>query len=1751
MYLTIYIQTDICTVVVSISLFLIIKMRTLVVSTALKSKSVRFSSDEEEIKTDLPLVNAVSSVESLTKEPVRLKPVSEHVLTPCASQLEIAKLEAEAILGSPEIADKITPVSFVETLLLRLLDDLNCGRLNQDDIMKLASYSMEIIQSVETDTEKGDVIAEAPEDSEAEGTYLAASSSSIIARKMVDFTLDKILRDIQNGNVPFDDLASLTVSFMDSLVCAESDTSVSVSEAELDTFIDETIKRATSMAMDQRADSPVCDAMLDDFMVHTLKALIRDLEEEVLTKEQVKALAVSVRDEAKHVIPTQSKDEIEKTEDIQNVLHDVLRNLQSGAVDFQTMYQVVSAVAYSYSAIKAPETFDQKEITNLLREVLNVVEEKAGKFEDVNVNIVQEAKFRLSNSDLNSDQVKDLSASVASVIVKPGARNTEMENSMVEEALLIAKDKILNDKSDPDLRQSVMDVAEAVINTLTSRESPFVDVFLDVLRQLKLMVDDIGTIHDLSGQDIQNLIEQISSNEIGEDSVLEMATTVARVVRSPFQSDSSFTASLAVKDCLKVVLNDILDGSIENAFLSDIIEALKCCCAAAGSKMRKTPAFLCSLSEFLRSVLDHLTYRIQTGALDEEDVAELSAMFKNKMMGNEDEMMDQQLQKRFESTDPTQLLHVLQDFVDATEKEGSTTAETKEIGNKLIEFGKRLVGTFGETSSTYTTHSTDNFVEDVVEEVIRNLQIEIESDKLSKETLKEVTKVILDTTSASDIADEAVGHTIRGIHRDIERGYKPSNIQSVPTLADSPSASTVASQVVQQTIDSIARDISQRGIPLEMITSLASSVVTALSGFEHSRDNLPKELSRFRPTITNIIDCLKKDQVSQRYAEEMFCLILEHYKTCVLSHKEQKDVNLSEVDADLVSNLIMETLQNIERCVAKGKMNDKSFSIPSLQDSDVTSFVAERLVDSCLENMRKGFADESKISAHPKHDLVDFILDIVTQLQSELAEGTISNLSMAHFYQAISDGDTDMKTLEMNASTNLTKVVENIKKFRGRSVYVIRILETYLIPDKISDDVFGDTLKAIESILVNVSSEILSKFVKATLQTILMGMREETDYLHERSPSAYVLRSASSIIAENVIKEVVDRINSDMLMKVHKIHGTVSKQDIERAASRLLNESPRDTTKKSSAAILTKKQSMSSVMSKEIEDIVLETLHNIVSNLRLEQSIQSQKGSKSSTEFNFSQEIEDFVLSSLQNIVVDHQDMRSQMDMGVTRSGSKYAASSIELVTGESKEAMAYVNEVLQNVLAEMKAEIVESANETTEKCADADSANIQTLILEYLQRALNDTHGQESLASCMELFSPADVKKVLLESIGSTIQNVKENKFSQADLKTMFDVSRRFLDEADPDCETKQEEPLTPDIVVNLLENVKRNINSIDIQKETLDNISSQLATLGMAVASETSTPGNTRSESSVESSLIGDLIKDVLVRISKQLYDSEHGNLDSTDAGTKNVAQENTNNNDKYVSKSSSKTSGNTNDVNYNRKLSVSTANSCTSNITSVTNKSNEEGENLKFENDESKNQVFIKKEARNKSLTKQERKLTRRSTENRPVIRCSTTPSRTETISKTSAVSRKLKNEPQSEEVRCTNFVSFTEKATSKSKTKASKEITPKRIVKGGVSENNTTTEKKLTPSISSSTFTRKSTGTGKFLAKTKVKNKVYKSADRNETNKGESMPPVAEVPEGPLELKSLCGVHRTKVCYREQQCDISTKSNESDSIKSTLN
>ena len=1552
------------------------------------SRSVRFVIEEEEI----PL-SSEADENGAGYQPFR--PTAEHIITPVPSQLEIQKMEAEAILGSPAFTETTTTVSFVETLLLRLLDDLNSGRLTNEEIMKLASYSMEVLQSREVEAQKERTIMESEE--EVEEPYLVASSSSILAKQMVDFTLSKIFNEIKSGKIPEGDMTALIRTVLGDGTGEEED---EISEGDLDEYIDETLKTCVSRVPDRNTNSPVCDALLDDFMVTTLQNLIRDLENEVLTRDQIETLAKTVKDEAKDILTKDSQ--LLDVQDIQNVLQNILRQLQTGAVELHVLYQIVFAIVYSYNMLRSQPTpeFESK-VTDLMKELLFIVEQQtqAENLTDVDLELIHKASEQLSKEGLDVYQIEQLSSTILETVAKPDivcrTTTSEIARSIVEDALAKAKTKLLVEE-DQTLIAGVQIIASAILATHDEEKhvSPSVnDLFIEILGFLRENIRSESEHSLCDFRELEEIVNLINMHEISSSQLEEMAKSVARVISSPLKSESSLMAEINVKDTLKNVRDDLTEGTVETDVLDQMVHNLLTAYRAIKAHAVMAPSMLNSLASFFKTVLGHVTYKVQCGEFNADDISELTDTFKasfEKKTAAPD--LKEETTTAMTEIKPGDVLLHLSRVTDKIEKGLLNSRDANRFGKRLVECGNKIFTILSGVSSAVSTPKSEDVAEGLVDEVIKALEEEIDSGLITKESLKEITKTIISTTSETDtrLAEEAVGFTIRGIHRDVERGISPSEMPSVTSVDHTPSASTIADHFVLQTIDYLNSSMKQ-AMPPDMVVSVATSVASLIS--EERVENLPVAFQSVKKTIQTIVRSLKSDAINQADAEKIFCLILENYRDFVLTDKRQKSLpdSLPREDHELMNSLIDETLLNIQRSVAAGKLSKKHFSIPSqtsaagsttvcgdeiveltmenlkqyfstksipgsstiyahdIVDQTIKDLIAEQkqdtrdeqalksdgsttvyahdLVDMKLDNLAAGIKSDAgsttiyaydlvnvtlqNLKSSPEKaviskpaDIVDFILQIVDILTNELSKGAISDLSMAHFFSVISGDTSDLHVLEVNALNNLRQVRQDIAEKRNSSVYVHRILDAYLVPNQTVIEMFSDPLKAVESIMISVSSEILTKFVKATLQTILVEIREGNISLPEKAPSTFVLRSASSIVAENVIQEVVARIKQDIKASIQKTSkGTLGKNEFDRAASTLLS-SPQITGKvsKHEKKASDSKHSITSNMSREVEDVILETVHNIVSNLRLEQSMYPQSRTKM-TASPMSDEIQEFVLDALQNIITDLQDKKALYELGLARPRDKTTDSVVDGHDTDGAQTMRYVNEVLQSVIQDMKKE--KSKYLTEEEKGSKPAANLETMILDCLQNAVTDTVAHATNYG-LEPDQEDEVKRIVVESIKQTIKHIKENKLDGEGLKSLRQGLSSVIKT------DHQQTSVSPESMVEFLEKEIVRIEDEGLDSETLGRISTQLATLGMEMLSPEECENEDRlSESTVSasatSSLVCTLVQDVLTKLKKELEaDAKYANRETDGTGQRTP------------SKHSSSKGVSNKDVNYNRKIS-----------------------------------------------------------------------------------------------------------------------------------------------------------------------------------------------------------------------------------------
>ncbi|MEW8546051.1 MAG: hypothetical protein AB2693_21215, partial [Candidatus Thiodiazotropha sp.] len=675
-----------------------------------------------------------------------------------------------------------------------------------------------------------------------------------------------------------------------------------------------------------------------------------------------------MKEEAKDILPIDSRTEIHDKQDIQNILQNILRQLQTGAVELHNLYQIVFAIVYSYNMLKSPPTpeFENK-VTNLMKDVLFIFEQQS-QGQNIDIGVVHKASERLSKTELDVNQIEQISSTIIETVAKPDiicrTSTSQIARSIVEDALLKAKQKLLQEEKDPQLISGVQNIASAIISTLDEEEaaSPSVnDIFLDILGCLKQNISSAAQPAESDFTDLNNIIDQIDTREISTHQLGEMAVSIARVISSPLKSESSLIAEINMKEALQNVRDDLTVGAVEKEVIDQMTQNLLTAYRTFQAHDEKAPAMLHSLASFFKNILKHVTYKVQCGEFNAEDIAELSIAFQTSIdrkkaavesvestlstgtphLGPDElstvtpQLGPDELSTVTPQLGPDELLVCLSRITEDIENGAVESKDANKFGKRLVDCGNKIIALLSGVSSAVSTPRSEVVAEGLVEEVLKALQRELESGLLTKESLKEITKTIISSTlesetylaneavdstirgihrdvkrgfevseirsvpsldhspSASTIAERMVGQTvdftIRGIHRDIERGLELSDIRSVPTLDHSPSASTIAEHMVVQTVDYINHHFKEKGMPQPLLASIATSMISLISDEEETK-SLPMEFQAVKRTVQRIIQCLRRDAITQSDAERIFCVILENYKDYVLTDKRHESL---------------------------------------------------------------------------------------------------------------------------------------------------------------------------------------------------------------------------------------------------------------------------------------------------------------------------------------------------------------------------------------------------------------------------------------------------------------------------------------------------------------------------------------------------------------------------------------------------------------------------------------------------------------------------------------------------------------------------------------------------------------------------------------------------------------------------------------------------------------------------------------------
>ncbi|KAK3583295.1 hypothetical protein CHS0354_011185 [Potamilus streckersoni] len=1072
-----------------------------------------------------------------------LRPVSEHVLTPCASQLEIQKLEAEAILGSPLFEAEFTSARFVEALLLRLLNDLDNKRLSNDEIMKLASYSLDIIQTAESRKGKDlDVVTERDESSKEN---LISTSSSFIANEMVKFTLEKILEEFKSGIVEQEDVVALTISALEmrkktgvSRECALTP----LSETELKQFIEETSRSMS--AVDEEDISPVCsDVVLDNFILEMLKNLIKDLEEETLTKEQMQTLAKSIKEETMDIVS--DKD----VQDLHSVLQTVLQRLQNGELETQILFQIVISVVYSYNILKySTQSLHEGRVTDQSGEVISVTDQIISKehVPAAETCAIKQVGMIVPSTNLNLDKIQKSSGTIITSDRKSTVLSakslTDLPRCTEKDFLLKATSDLQRKKINEGLIPHVEETAVTMVTENDIDRGALQNVLLDILKYLKMFAykHDVTIQNDIDGEDIESIIRIIQAGELSPAQLKSFASTVANLAISPLKSDSSFVADISVKDVLCKVRDEMAVGNLQNSKLNEITDILMMTYRSLQKHEDSTTL----------SVLHHVSYRVQCGDFTEKDMEELGSAMA-------DSIKDKKTQTG-KGNESVLLLNYIDKIMQDLESGALSEDEAKVIGVSLFECSQKLLlqGTGLRRSTAVVSLSSDKVADGVAPDLIQTLEEEIECGKIDTPSLLQITKSVMKVrdwqsssqadglsskSSDSKAASEAVAHVLRSINRDLLTGKRPESLSSNPPTLSSPSGSNISS-IVRLLINDITKELDAKSLPLEMLSSVAADVMSMISESStrpiESIFNFAGE-HEFEKTIKKITKCLKRDKMQFNDAQRIFSIILQNYQYFILREYSKESLvskPISEPDSELISDLIRATIRNIELSIKKGRFDDKDFSIPStiVLDDKVSKSKPELIPDDTQEIHRDLELSIEKGRVEKK-DFPSPSLTISKERKPEIDSKLISSLM-----------ELTLRDIEINIRETLRNVASKIERKQLES-------KEHSVRSKTSEATISET-----------ESEAISEFIREVLRNVVYSIENgQLDYGDVSLSSMKTLEDSSepdSELISALIKTTLKNIESSIkkghiVRKDFSIPSMVTTSEITETDSKLITGS--------------------------------------------------------------------------------------------------------------------------------------------------------------------------------------------------------------------------------------------------------------------------------------------------------------------------------------------------------------------------------------------------------------------------------------------------------------------------------------------------------------------------------------------------------------------------------------------------------------------
>ncbi|XP_076114362.1 uncharacterized protein LOC143082531 isoform X1 [Mytilus galloprovincialis] len=949
-------------------------------------------------------------------------------------------------------------------------------------------------------------------------------------------------------------------------------------------------------------------------------------------------------------------------------------------------------------------------------------------------------------------------------------------------------------------------------------ESPTNDVMLDdfIIRTLQTLADDVenGRLSKEMIEDMLNLMNaEVSSNvthestdtnfksilqRIIEDLESQKGESLYRVVHAFVSSYMSFKESSqeSLSDLVNIVINRItteLSGdSKELETLGQLAKTM--------STQSLTTAQMSSIANNVIATLDEEGRSLtEIARLVVEDAIERA---KAKIIGAH-------------SNELTLIATTLASSINDVLRESNTNIEVKDIpfAHNVSVFVTDVL------KVVYTNLQKGYFTESDVADMVNNVQRIIDSreDKhavltnhikylladldaglLDSKDLEEIGQELIycgkkmtDRSSSMErrtpsltstaVANNLIEHLLESLQVEFEKGNVEKEalkelalciLQSTSSTISlvASNDSKIAEDVVRSALGQIMEEIDDGKLNRMTLVSMASSAVSIFSEDFDRKETL-------NTIMRNIISKLREDKISLQEVRAIFRVILRKYQYdhSVLFPREVP----TSADSELAESLIRETIIKIDRDLRSGHFSEDELLL---------------------------FADESKrsrgkIIGEMPDDIINLVSSIIKHLQSQVTESTDAS-EVIRFLRTVDTENCD--NIKTNAEVNqyLNRILEEIASSRHSSSYLKRILRHFVSHVGTHDDIL-----AVGGILQTMNVGVLSNFVKITVADVLSDVRKSRmksagltlDMSH--SDTGMLMKTASSMVANRLVQQLLTRVERTVLS------GKLLASDTELESE---GSEEKDGQRGPSFASF-ENDLLCRISSNEIGTHILETLNNIISNMRLDRSVDrisniAGEGYENAQKRISSGVIEDFVLETLQDIVENMQDQMSYADMR-----------DMQGITNDASQTSIFVMDVMNNILKDM-AEAIREKEEDNKKLAVTKSDSIkgtstvsleaEAVVVEALHNIVRDFVGESDAEQITMNSFNFDGKGTKQYVIG-TLQNIKRD-FGDPNNKNVRHAVTDIIQNTVEDAGQSKESDHNID---NFVE------NTIDMIIETLEN--------------------------------------------------------------------------------------------------------------------------------------------------------------------------------------------------------------------------------------------------------------------------------------------------------------------------------------------